>query len=113
MKKNLPIVNLKESSHLRNWRSNMGANLRLKNLVSCAVVFLAAAAPCFPQGQGWVSFRNYDPYNTPDPTGGNRLVYDVGSPLDPVNGARLVGTNWVAEIYVGTDAVSLTPLTES
>src|SRR2546426_8863089 len=52
-------------------------------------------------------------FSTTDPTGGNRLVYDVGSPLDPLAGVRLTGTQYVAELYFGADASSLTPLTVS
>src|SRR5438477_6720300 len=63
--------------------------------------------------QGTISFHNFDVYATTDPTGGNRLVYNPGSPLDPVSGSPISGLNWVAELYEGTSAGSLTPLTAS
>src|SRR5207244_4234196 len=47
------------------------------------------------------------------PTGGQRRVYALGSPLDPVAGVGLTGTQYVAELYVGADASSLTPVTAS
>src|SRR5438132_394902 len=63
--------------------------------------------------QGLVTFRNSVSFLTPDPTGGDRLVYDIGSPLDLATGVALSGTQYVAELYVGADAGSLTPLTDS
>src|SRR2546428_1226878 len=63
--------------------------------------------------QGSVTLRNSVAFTTTDPTGGNRLVYDVGSPLDPVAGVGLTGTQYVAELYVGANASSLTPVTDS
>src|SRR2546426_8055300 len=63
--------------------------------------------------QGSVTLRNSVAFTTTDPTGGDRLVYDVGSPLDPVTGVGLTGTQYVAELYAGTDASSLIPLTAS
>ena len=71
----------------------------------CVLLFLATAASCLAQGT--VSFQNNVPFTTADPTGGNRRVYDVGSPLDLTSGVGLVGTNWVAELYAGIDAASL------
>src|SRR5207244_8308535 len=58
-------------------------------------------------------FRSSVIFSTPDPTGGNRLVYDVGSPLNPLTGVGLAGTQYVAELYVGANTGSLTPLTTS
>lgn len=84
---------------------------QFKRLLPCLLFFLAAANCGW--AQGYVTFQNSSIFNTPDPTGGNRLVYDTGSPLDPVNGVRLAGTQWVAELYVGADAASLSPVTES
>src|SRR2546428_926909 len=63
--------------------------------------------------QGSVTFRNSVAFTTTDPTGGDRLVYDVGSPLAPITGVALTGTQYVAELYAGTDASSLIPLTAS
>src|SRR5438477_12944957 len=74
---------------------------------------LLAIAGSTCSGQGSVTFRNGVAFQTPDPTGGNRLVYDCGSPLDPVNGVALTGTQFVAELYAGTSAASLTPVTAS
>src|SRR5436190_14713702 len=56
-------------------------------------------------------FANICAFQTQDPSGGNRLVYDVGSSLDPVNGTKLSGTQYVAELYAGLDANSLSPMT--
>jgi len=66
--------------------------------------------------QGIVQFQNSAVFTTVDPTGGNRLVYDVGSPLNPITGVPLVGTNYVAELYVGlagTPQYSLQPVVAS
>ena len=52
-------------------------------------------------------------FSTPDPTGGDRRVYDVGSPLDPIRGVGLTGTQYVAELYAGSDAASLAPVSAS
>jgi len=68
----------------------------------------------FAQAQGGiVTFQNFAPFATADPTGGSRFVYDVGSRLDPTTGTLLVGTNWVAELYAGTDASNLSPIRAS
>lgn len=56
-------------------------------------------------------FRNDVLFRTPDPTGGARLVYDVGSPLDSTTGVKLVGSQYVAELYAGNDVNSLQPVT--
>lgn len=64
--------------------------------------------------QGTVTFQNSPgTFATADPTGGNRRVYDVGSPFDPVNGNGLRGTQYVAELYAGVTAGSLAPVTAS
>ncbi len=76
-------------------------------------LLILAVTVSISYGQGLVTFRNSVAFQTPDPTGGNRLVYDCGSPLDPVTGVGLVGTQYVAELYVGADASSLMPLTAS
>jgi len=55
-----------------------------------------------------VDFRNNVAFQTPDPTGGNRLVY-----LVTIGGTKLTGTNWVAELYAGPNGGSLTPLAAS
>jgi len=77
-------------------------------------LLLSLAAASIGWSQGTVPclhFANSCAFQTQDPTGGNRLVYDVGSALDPVNGAKLSGTQYVAELYAGTDANSLVPIT--
>lgn len=63
--------------------------------------------------QGTISFRNSDSFGTTDPSGGNRLVYDVGSPVNSTTGVPLIGTGYVAELYAGTSAGSLAPVTAS
>src|SRR5207249_1815490 len=63
--------------------------------------------------QGTVTFQNSVAFQTPDPTGGARRVYEVGSPLDLIAGVGLVGTQFVAELYTGGGANSLAPLTLS
>jgi len=67
--------------------------------------------------QGIVQFQNSAVFTTPDsPLGSGRLVYDVGSPLNSITGTPLVGTNWVAELYVGpagANEASLTPIVAS
>ena len=66
--------------------------------------------------QGHVTFQNNLPFQTPDPTGGNRLVYEVGtSPkaVSVVTGVPLIGTQFVAELYAGTTGDSLVPVTSS
>ena len=74
---------------------------------------LLGATASIGSAQGTVSFRNFDAFQTPDPTGGDRLVYDLGSPLNPVTGVGLTGTQYVAELYAGLDASSLQPLSLS
>jgi len=63
--------------------------------------------------QGTVTFQNSVPFQTVDPTGGDRLVYGWGSPLNPTTGVGLTGTQYVAELYVGADASSLQPVSLS
>jgi hypothetical protein len=55
--------------------------------------------------QGYVTFLNNVAFATPDPTGGNRLVW-----LDAIGGTKLTGTQYTAELYSGPDANSLQPL---
>ena len=63
--------------------------------------------------QGTVTFQNSVVFQTPDPSGGNRLVYaDCVGPIGG-GGAGLVGTQFVAELYAGTSAGSLAPVTAS
>src|SRR5438309_1122760 len=77
------------------------------------VMLLGGAISGFPQGS--VTFRNSATFATTDPDSatGNRLVYDQGSPLDAATGVALTGTQWVAELYAGTSAGSLAPVTAS
>src|SRR6185369_9710291 len=58
--------------------------------------------------QGTVTFLNNVAFATPDPTGGNRLVY-----ADFIGGTKLTGTQYTAELYFGADANSLQPLAAS
>ena len=80
---------------------------------SSIALFLLTVGTLTASAQGTVTFQNGVAFQTPDPTGGNRLVYDCGSPLDPVNGVGLTGTQYVAELYAGTSAGSLAPVTAS
>src|SRR5689334_1916155 len=68
-----------------------------------AVFLTIAVSNAFSQGT--VTFLNNVPFQTADPTGGNRLVY-----LDAVGGVKLTGTRYVAELYFGADANSLQPI---
>src|SRR5580765_8540109 len=80
------------------------------------VLLLSTAVVPFAVAQGTTTclhFANVCQFQTPDPSGGNRLVYDVDSPLDPVNGVKLSGTQYVAELYAELDANSLAPLTST
>ena len=58
--------------------------------------------------QGTVTFLNNVAFQTPDPTGGNRLVYG-----GIFGGAGLTGTQYTAELYAGADANSLMPIAAS
>jgi hypothetical protein len=58
---------------------------------------LISSLPCF--GQGSVLFRNTEPQ------GGDHLVYS-----DFVGGTKLVGTNFAAELYYGSDGADVTAL---
>jgi MYXO-CTERM domain-containing protein len=87
----------------------------MKQLVPLTVV-VAGALSGF--SQGIVQFQNSATFLTPDvPAGSERLVYGLGSPLNSTTGIKLVGTNYVVELYVGpastTDYSSLTPLASS
>ncbi len=82
----------------------------MRTLIALSLIALGALSS---PGQGLVTFQNSVLFQTPDPTGGNRLVYDVGSPLDPVRGTGLTGSQYVAELYAGEDAASLRPVTAS
>ncbi len=75
------------------------------------LILLGGAASGFAQGS--VTFRNSVGFTTADASGGGRLVYDLGSPLDPAAGVGLLGTQYVAELYSGPDASSLTPIVAS
>lgn len=54
--------------------------------------------------QGSVNFND----NVNLPAGADHKVY-----ADVLGGTKLVGTNWVAELYAGTDAASLAPIASS
>ena len=84
----------------------------MKTFMIAPLLFVSAPI-VFAQGAftGCLIFYNGCQFQTPDPTGGNRLVYDVGSPLDPVGGVKISGTQFVAELYAGADAASMQPLT--
>ena len=69
---------------------------------------LAVGLPSLGLPQGTVNFANNVPFQTPDPTGGMRLVYLCG-PFDPSGPTALKGTNYAAELYYGP-AGSLQPL---
>ena len=63
--------------------------------------------------QGIVQFQNSVSFLTPDHNGDSRVVYDVGSPLNTATGVRLIGTQYVAELYTGPAGAaeaSLTPI---
>jgi hypothetical protein len=65
------------------------------------VLAAVAASACSAFAQGTVSFNNNSAFTTT----ADRLVRDLA-------GAPLVGTNWVAQLYSGADANSLTALTD-
>ncbi len=77
------------------------------------VLSILNLAPFSISAQGVVTFQNSVPFQTLDPTGGERRVYDVGSPVDPVRGVGLTGSQYVAELYAGEDTASLRPVTAS
>ena len=84
----------------------------MKKLILLTILITGALSG---PSQGVVQFQNSAVFTTVDPTGGDRLVYEAG-PLNPVAGVPLVGTNYVAELYVGlagTPEVSLTPIAAS
>src|SRR5213083_586526 len=89
------------------------AKLQPQLMKTFIAFLLSIASASVALGQGAVNFQNCVLFNTVDPTGGRRLVYDAGSPLDPVTGVKLAGTPFVAELYAGGDANSLTPVTAS
>ena len=67
-----------------------------KELLSTAMLCIAISSTL---GQGTVDFRNYVSFDTP----ADRLVRDL-------NGARLVGTNYFAQLYYGAQGASETDL---
>jgi hypothetical protein len=69
------------------------------------LVLLGGAATGFAQGT--VTFQNSVLFLTPDPSGLGRLV------LDAPGGVGLGGSQYVAELYYGSSAGSLSPLTAS
>lgn len=79
------------------------------------LVLLGGAATGFAQGT--IAFNNAVTFATVDPSGGAHLVYMPGTlpgtydPSSTGNGLR--GTQYVAELYAGTDANSLSPVTAS
>src|SRR5438093_13483 len=86
---------------------------QMKCMKTLASLLILLTGTVLGLAQGYVNFQNCLPFLTPDPTGGDRLVYDVGSPVDPVVGVGLTGTQYVAELYAGADANSLNPLSDS
>ena len=77
----------------------------MRKIISfCVLLGGALTAFC----QGYVTFLNNVAFATPDPTGGNRLVW-----LDAIGGTKLIGTQYTAELYYGPDANSLQPLPAS
>src|SRR6266446_4554061 len=109
MKKTAAVRSSREKSFLKLFPG--AVNCRPGRLWSCLLFFLATTT--FRFSQGYVAFENFVLFNTVDPTGGNRRVYDVGSPLNPTTGTGLTGTQWVAELYAGTSVASLAPVTAS
>jgi len=77
------------------------------------VILLGGAISGFSQGQ--VSFQNSVTFSTVDPTGGAHLVYKPGTvAFDPSStGNGLTGTQYVSELYAGTTAGSLAPMTST
>ena len=82
----------------------------MKKLIPLLILLGGAASGL---AQGTVAFQNSVAFTTVDPSGGARLVYDLGSPLNPATGVGLTGTQFVAELYAGADASSLQPVTAS
>ena len=82
----------------------------MKPLIALPILLVAAS---MGWAQGEVTFRNALSFLTPDPTGGNQLVYDIGSPLNPLTGVGLSGNQYIAELYAGGDAGSFVPVTGS
>jgi len=84
----------------------------MKKLMLLLMLF-SGAVSVFAQGS--VTFRNSVPFQTPDPSSptGARLVYACGSPLDATTGVGLTGTQYVTELYAGSSAGSLMPVTAS
>src|SRR2546423_15523994 len=78
MKKNIATQGSKKTSNLKTSRSF--CLLRFEHLLICLGFFLGTADSCFSQGT--VAFQNSVLFETVDPTGGGRRVYDVGSPVD-------------------------------
>ena len=75
------------------------------------LILLGGGATGFSQGT--ITFQNSVVFQTVDPSGGNRLVYNPGPSAVTGNGIGLAGTQWVAELYAGTSAGSLAPVTAS
>src|SRR5690242_7787161 len=76
-----------------------------------SILLLSSVRSAFSQGT--VTFLNLVAFQTVDPTGGARLIYEVGSQVSLDTGSGLNGTNWVAELYAGPASSSLTPQTAS
>src|SRR5580765_149530 len=111
MKRSIKTHWLKQISHL-NLSRNLIA-LRFGQLLAMLALVLAMAESCWSQGE--VMFQNSAPFNTEDPSGGSRLVYSNGADsfVPGAIGNGLSGTQFVAELYAGADAASLTPVTAS
>ena len=52
--------------------------MRLLKFTSLPALFLLTVGTLTASAQGTVTFQNSVAFQTPDPTGGNRLVYDCG-----------------------------------
>src|SRR5438477_13087750 len=85
------------------------------------LMLLGGVVTGFSQGQA--TFRNRvmstvdpgtpDMFGSPGNTNGAHYVYAVGSPIDQTSGIGLKGTQYVAELYAGWTAGSLSPVTPS
>jgi hypothetical protein len=77
----------------------------LRLMVRSMAYLLLLLAPWIGSAQGTVTFVNYGAFIT---EGVDRLVYISDESGDQV---PLVGTNWVAQLYYGSDAASFQPHT--
>ena len=88
MKINMETPSQRKTPH-RRFSPKSIASLMMLSLV------LVLASVSSGWSQGSVVFENFVTFQTPDPTGGFRLVYAVGSPVDLATGVGLVGSQWV------------------